>query len=106
VSKLWKPSNSSEGDFMWSFPCLVCYKLIIQTLCGHFERDRASWPIDQGGQDSPENGCIIIAEFGCNGEHKAWIIGDDGKPRCTQFVEEGKEIFEEDTETLPLFPEI
>jgi len=90
MAEQWKPSCGTE---MMTMMCL----------CDRCERDRAAWPVDQGGQDRPENGCEIVALMGMNGEHPAWVIGADGRPTCTQFVEEGKEIPFVDTETLPLF---
>jgi hypothetical protein len=102
MTKLWEPSNGSESEYMWIY-------------CEHCERDRASWPVDQGGQDSPEDGCRILAEFGMDGRHEAWIVDENGYPKCLKFIEEaetpeeGAELirgYEEDTETLPLFPDM
>jgi len=89
----WKPSNGSEADYMWSY-CDLC------------ERDRATWPKDQGGEERMGDGCPILAEMGMNGEHDAWIIDENGYPKCVKFIEEGEEIPEEDTETLDLFTDV
>lgn len=77
----------------------------IYELCEHCERDRATWPIEQGGEDDYSKGCPILAIWGMNGRHPKVMIDDNFEIHCTDFIEEGQEIPEEDTETLPLFGE-
>lgn len=79
--------------------------LRIYELCEHCERDRATWPKDRGGEDDFSKGCPILAIFGMNGRHEKVIIDDNCELHCAEFVEEGNEIPEIDTETLPLFTE-
>lgn len=75
----------------------------IYGLCAHCERDRATWPKELGGEDDFSKGCPILAIFGMDGRHEAVMIDDEFEIHCSKFVEEGQEIPEEDTETLPLF---
>jgi len=77
----------------------------VDELCGTCERDRAAWSKKCGGQDSPEDGCPKLAIFGMDGRHPDIMIDDAGDIKCCDYVPEGEEIPEIDTETLPLFPE-
>lgn len=74
----------------------------IYELCEHCERDRATWPIEQGGQDDYDNGCPILVEWGMNGRHPMVKITDTYAIHCDNYVPEGQEIFVPDTKTLEL----
>lgn len=74
----------------------------IYDLCETCERDRAAWSKDRGGEERLEDGCPILCQFGMHGRHPE-IKWHNGGIKCMKYVEEGKEIPEEDTETLPLF---
>lgn len=74
--KQWIPSNGDDAMYMESY-------------CGRCEKDRASWPLEKGGDDMPEKGCPIIAAMYRNRSHPAWIT-KDGHPHCTEFQEEIK----------------
>lgn len=87
--KQFEPSNGTEA-------------MQIYDLCETCERDRAAWPKDRGGEDRPEDGCPILAIFGMDGRHPL-VMWKEGQVHCLKYVEEGKQIPEEDTETLPLF---
>lgn len=91
----YQPSSGTEGiGFMEGF-------------CVHCEREREY--NESEGEDIDKACEILSATMRVDPGHpdypKQWIY-KDGKPVCTAYIAEGKEIPIVDDKTLPMFPEI
>ena len=93
--KSYQPSNGTEGmGFMENF-------------CFHCEHEREC--NESEGVDVDKACEILSATMRVDSGHpnypKEWIY-KDGKPTCTAYIEEGKEIPYVDDKTLPMFEDI
>lgn len=75
----YMPSNGSEGEYFFGMWCEECARDKLMN---------GEATIEETDKDSSLL-CEIIGRSYCNDAIPEWVHGDDGQPKCTQFVPKG-----------------
>jgi hypothetical protein len=75
----YMPSNGTEGEFF------------ISQWCGECARDKSmnGTARREGREENDEDWCEILGRSFREDAIPEWIYGEDGQPKCTQFVPMG-----------------
>lgn len=79
----YRPCNGTEGEYFIAMWCEEC------------ERDKAmnGTVYREGREENEDDWCEILGRsFRSEEPLPEWIIGDDGQPKCTQFVPVGSTV--------------
>lgn len=78
----YMPCNGSEGEYWFSMWCEECAR--DKVMNGEATQEQAD-------QDDSLL-CEIIGRSFCHDAIPEWVYGDDGQPKCTQFVPQGQAV--------------
>lgn len=91
----YMPHNGSEGEYWFSMWCEECAR--DKGMNGEATQEQAD--------RDPSLLCEIVGRSFCHDAIPEWIYGDDGQPKCIQFVPKGQTITERCTKTIDMFGE-